>query len=309
MPFGPCAVAPCPGRRSAVGQHVGSGVTRPAGTCAHAASPAAHPHQCRVDSAMIWSSSRSWCHGGRGWRSDRRRRGRPDPSHRTAGEDVSAFAVISTSDPSLVGSRSMVRHLEACRLTGRAAPPRRRDDHRRLHQRSDRLVDRDVDLLGPCRSRSAVQRREGADDGEHRRQRIAEADPHRAGGRSRSPAPADPADRLADRPEPGLGRPWAALTESRDVGDDDPRIRRRQRRVVEPEPCQHAGPKFSSTTSHSSARRRTKARSSEFLRSATTERLLRAMIGHHRLAPSTVTPQRRIGSPPSGASILITSAP
>ena len=40
-----------------------------------------------------------------------------------------------------------------------------------------------------------------------------------------------------------------------------------------------------------------------------TERLLRAIAGHHRLSPSMVTPQRRIGSPSSGASTLITSAP
>src|SRR4051794_1310046 len=69
------------------------------------------------------------------------------------------------------------------------------------------------------------------------------------------------------------------------------------------------GLKFSITTSTCAVRSRTTARPRSVRRSTATDRLLRAMAGHQRLRPSTVTPHRRIGSPVPGGSTLITSAP
>ena len=47
------------------------------------------------------------------------------------------------------------------------------------------------------------------------------------------------------------------------------------------------------------------ARPGSVRRSIATDRLLRAMAGHQRLRPSTVTPHPRIGSPVPGGSTLI----
>src|SRR6478752_844787 len=69
------------------------------------------------------------------------------------------------------------------------------------------------------------------------------------------------------------------------------------------------GLKFSITTSTCAVRSRTSARPGSVRRSTATDRLLRAIAGHQRLRPSTVTPHPRIGSPVPGGSTLITSAP
>src|SRR4051794_13082648 len=69
------------------------------------------------------------------------------------------------------------------------------------------------------------------------------------------------------------------------------------------------GLKFSITTSTWAVSSRARVRPASVRRSMATDCLLRAMAGHQRLRPSTVTPHPRIGSPDPGGSTLITSAP
>ena len=106
--------------------------------------------------------------------------------------------------------------------------------HRRLHQRGDRLVDGDVDLLAASAARSLGHRGEGADHGEHGGQRVTQAD---AGAGRREARVAgrvpDAAHRLADAAEAGVVRARSGLPEARDVHHDQPRVDRGQRRVVQ----------------------------------------------------------------------------
>ncbi len=116
-------------------------------------------------------------------------------------------------------------------------------DHRRLHERSDRLVDRDVDFLAEPALSALVQRSERADHREHGCERVAEA--HTASRRRTvgvAGGVADATDGLADRSEPGFGRSWSTLAEAGHVRDDDPRVRAGERCVVEAELGQHARP-------------------------------------------------------------------
>ena len=71
------------------------------------------------------------------------------------------------------------------------------------------------------------------------------------------------------------------------------------------------GRKFSTNTSASSMSRRNTSRSDSFFRSSATVRLLRFTSLHHRPSPSAGSrqPMLRKLSPPSGRSILMTSAP
>src|SRR5215210_232548 len=70
------------------------------------------------------------------------------------------------------------------------------------------------------------------------------------------------------------------------------------------------GLKFSTTTSASEMRRRARSCPSSSRRLSVTDFLLRAMMGHQRVCPSLrCLPHSRMGSPLSGGSSFMTSAP
>jgi len=71
------------------------------------------------------------------------------------------------------------------------------------------------------------------------------------------------------------------------------------------------GRKFSQTTSAPATRSRNTARPAGLVRSSATDFLLRLIARKYALSPSGRNggPIARIGSPPSGSSTLITSAP
>src|SRR3984893_8623069 len=69
------------------------------------------------------------------------------------------------------------------------------------------------------------------------------------------------------------------------------------------------GRKFCTKTSAPAASRSTASRPPAVFRSSTTERLLRLLFRNDAVNPARRLPPARVASPPSGASILITSAP
>ena len=116
--------------------------------------------------------------------------------------------------------------------------------HRRLHQRGDGLVDRDVDLLAlagrraPRRARTACRSRANTDASASPRLM-----PARDGGRSglpvvwRMPPIASPT-----LPKPACPASGPGLAEAADVRHHQPRVGRRQRGVVEAPAFEHARP-------------------------------------------------------------------
>ena len=119
-------------------------------------------------------------------------------------------------------------------------PPLRRAHHAadlvvgdgRLHECEHGFVDRDVDLLAPAAPRAApAARRASRSTANSPAERVADRD---AGPRRRAVGftgrVADPAHRLADGTEAGLGRARARLPEARHVHEHDARVRRRRAR-------------------------------------------------------------------------------
>ena len=225
--------------------------------------------------------------------------GRPIASHRRP-NTLSALAATTTSAPSPVG------YTFDGATPGSTLPERVRVDaaqlevgHRRLHQRGDRLVDRDVDLLALARSsRARTQRGQRADHARtptpaRRRGRCRPATADGRGCRSCSGCRPSPRRRCRTRPAPASGpvcpKPLTCTITS--FG-----LRGRQRRRSRGPTCR-AGPgrKFSSTTSHCSASR-----------AATLARRLLAQVEHDRplvAADASATRGcRRRGSRPTAAS-------
>ena len=144
--------------------------------------------------------------------------GRPIASHRRT-NTLSALAATTTSAPSPVG------YTFDGATPGSTLPERVRVDaaqlevgHRRLHQRGDRLVDRDVDLLALAGVAGSHQRGQRADHREHRRQRVAEArcPPGTADGRGcPSCSGCRPSPRRRCRSRPGRRADRSARSRSR----------------------------------------------------------------------------------------------
>ena len=187
-------------------------------------------------SAAISASSASW----RAARAScvarsRARSGRSIASHRRA-NTASALPAITTSRPS--ARRVRVRGRDVAQdAAASACASRRRARSRRPSTPSARAPLRRSRRRPPgprplrVRSRERGQR---ADDGEQRRERVADRD---AGARRRpvglAGRVADPAHRLADRAEPGFGGAWTGLPEPGDVHEHDARVVGRERVVVE----------------------------------------------------------------------------
>ena len=114
--------------------------------------------------------------------------------------------------------------------------------HERLHHGEDGLVDGGVDDLAATGAPALVQRDEGAQAGEGRRQRVAEGDP----GAGRWPVRvagdvADPAHRLADRAVARAGGVRAGLPEPGDPGDHEAGVGLPQRLGGQAPALQRAG--------------------------------------------------------------------
>ena len=147
-----------------------------------------------------------------------------------------------------------------------------------------------------------MDRGQRADHREQRGERVAERD----AGAGRRPVGiaggvADAAHRLADRAEAGLVRPRPGLAEPGDVHEHEPGVRGRERRVVHAPPGERARLEVLDhdvDVRGEVAHERRGPRSVR--RSIATDCLLRAIAGHQRLRPSTVTPHPRIGSPVPG---------
>ena len=167
-------------------------------------------------------------------------------AHRQAQPGEHRVGVAGDQHLGAVARRIGVGRRDAGQRAARPVPHHAGDvvvGHRRLHQRGDRLVDGDVDLLAAPARGTLVQRGERADHGEHGGQRVAEADAA-AGRRTVRVAGrvADPADRLADRTEPGLRRPGPVWPKPETCVTMMPRVDRTQRVVVEAPLGQPAGP-------------------------------------------------------------------
>ena len=151
----------------------------------------------------------------------------PIASHRRANTE-SALPAMSTSPPSAVGyapdgatpgqraSAAATHHVADLEV-----------GHRRFHQRGNRFVDRDVDLLPLPAALALTQRGKGSDHCEQRGERVAETDaaacrrPVGITGRV-----ANAADGFADRTEARFAGPWTRLTEAGHVHDDHTGVRR-----------------------------------------------------------------------------------
>ncbi len=113
---------------------------------------------------------------------------------------------------------------------------------RRLHERHDRLVDRDINFLAAAAAGSFVERGQRTDDCEETREGV--ADRHsRARRRPVGIAGGvpDPAHRLTDRAETGFGRARTGLAETRHMHEHDARVVAGECCVVESPARQGAG--------------------------------------------------------------------
>ena len=222
--------------------------------------------------------------------------GRPIASH-SRPNTVSALAAISTS--AAVAGRVHVRRRDAGQHRAGAAAGDAADlvvGHRRLHERGDRLVDGDVDLLAVPLRRRSTHRGQGADHGEHGRERVAQADAgaRTAGGRGcRWCGGCRPSPRRCCRSRP---RPPAARSgRSRDVHHD-------QARVAAPTASRSRGPTPRACRAGSSRGRRRPRRQpadqAAALRGAQVDRDRPLVPGDRRATTGSRRRRRR----PSGAS-------
>ncbi len=167
-------------------------------------------------------------------------------AHRLAQAGEHAVGVGGHDHLGAVGRRVHVRRGHPRQHAARARTDHTAElvvGHRRLHERGDRLVDGDVDLLALAGGPRPHERREGPRHREHRRERVAQADAGpRRGPVGAARRVADAAHGLADAAEPGLAGQRTGLAEPADVDEDELRVPGGQRLVPEAPALERAGP-------------------------------------------------------------------